>query len=115
MYALKNKVQLIGNVGAAPEVKSFEANKKVARLSLATNETYKNNKGEKIVETQWHNLVGWGRIADLIAQYVKKGTEIAIEGKLVNKSYTSKNGEKRYSTEIQINEILLLNDKSGKN
>ncbi|MFY7652069.1 MAG: single-stranded DNA-binding protein, partial [Chitinophagaceae bacterium] len=73
------------------------------------------NKGEKVVETQWHNLVGWGRIADLIAQYVKKGTEIAIEGKLVNKSYTSKNGEKRYSTEIQINEILLLNDKSGKN
>jgi single-strand DNA-binding protein len=108
MSTIKNSVRLIGNLGNDAEIKLFDSNKKLAKLSLATNETYKNEKGEKITETQWHNLVAWGKTADLIEKYTKKGSEIAIEGKLTNKSYTDKEGVKRYSTEILVNEVLLL-------
>ena len=87
MSTLKNKVQLIGNVGNDPEIKSFDGGKKLAKLSIATNESYKNDKGEKVEETQWHSLVAWGKTADIIEKYVVKGKEIAIEGKLTHKSY----------------------------
>jgi single-strand DNA-binding protein len=113
MYALKNKVQLIGNVGKAPEVKTMAAGKKMAKFSIATNESYKNAKGEKITDTQWHNVVAWGKVADLVEKYVQKGIEIAIEGKLLNKQYTDSDGNKRFSTEIQINELLLLHTKAS--
>ena len=108
MNALKNKVQLIGHVGNDPEVKTFGEGKKVANITLATNESYKNDKGEKVEETQWHRIVAWGKTADLIEKYVTKGKEIAIEGKLTHKSYDDKNGEKRYVTEVVANEILLI-------
>lgn len=114
MYALKNKVQLIGNVGNAPEVKTTEGNKKMARFSMATNETYRNSKGEKTEETIWHNVICWGKLADIAESYIKKGTEIAMEGKLINRSYTDKEGNKKYISEVQANEILLLGDKSKK-
>jgi single-strand DNA-binding protein len=112
MYALKNKVQLIGNLGNAPEIKSITGGKKMARFSMATNETYRNAKGEKITETQWHNIVAWGKVAELAEKYLSKGSEIAIEGKLVNRSYTDKDGSKKYITEVQLNELLMLGDKN---
>lgn len=108
MNALKNKVQLIGNTGNTPEVKTFEDGKKLAKFSIATNEVYWNNKGEKIKETQWHNIVAWGKQAELVEKYVTKGTELVLEGKLLNKSFTDKNGIKKYSTEIQVNDLMLV-------
>jgi len=108
MSTLRNKVQLIGNVGNDPEIKTFDGGKKLAKLSIATNESYKNDKGEKVEETQWHNLIAWGKTADTIEKYVVKGKEIAIEGKLTHKSYEDKNGEKRYVTEVVIDELLML-------
>ncbi len=108
MYALKNKVQLIGNLGNAPEIKTIESGKKMARFSMATNEVYKNTKGEKVTETQWHNLVAWGKVAEMVEKYLKKGTELAVEGKLINRNYVDKDGVKRYITEIQVNELLML-------
>ena len=112
MDALKNKVQLIGNLGNAPEIKSITGGKKMARFSMATNETYRNAKGEKVTETQWHNIVAWGKVAELAEKYLSKGSEIAIEGKLVNRSYTDKDGSKKYITEVQLNELLMLGDKN---
>jgi single-strand DNA-binding protein len=111
MNALKNKVQLIGNLGNAPEVKNTEKGKKLAKFSIATNETYYNVKGEKVTETQWHNLIAWGKVAELVEKYLTKGSEVAIEGKLMNNNYTDKDGNKRYSTEVQVNELLLLGGK----
>ena len=113
MYALKNKVQLIGNLGNAPEIKNLEGGKKFAKFSLATNENYRNQKGEKVEETQWNNLIAWGKVAELCEQYLSKGSEIAIEGKLTHRDYTDTNGVKRYITEIQVNELLLLDKKAG--
>ena len=111
MYALKNKVQLIGNLGSNPEIRTTEGGKKMARFSVATNETYRSAKGEKVTETQWHNLIAWGKVADIAEQYLFKGSEVAIEGKLINRNYTDKEGNKRYITEVQVNEVLMLGDK----
>lgn len=114
MYALKNKVQLIGNLGGNPEIKTLDGGKKLAKFSIATNETYRNAKGEKITETQWHNLVAWGKVAEIAEKFLTKGSEVAIEGKLMNRSYTDKDGNKKYVTEVQVNEVLLLGEKSSK-
>ncbi|MEO6949054.1 MAG: single-stranded DNA-binding protein [Ginsengibacter sp.] len=111
MNALKNKVQLIGNLGNAPEIKNTENGKKLAKFSIATNETYYNAKGEKVTETQWHNLIAWGKVAEIVEKYLIKGTEVAIEGKLMNNNYTDKDGNKRYNTEVQVHELLLLGGK----
>ncbi len=112
MYALKNKVQLIGNLGNAPEVKTLESGKKMAHFSVATSENYRNAKGEKVTETQWHNLVAWGKVAEIAEKYLAKGKEVAIEGKLISRSYNDKDGNKKYITEIQVNELLLLGVKT---
>ena len=108
MSTLRNKVQLIGNVGQEPTITNLENGKKVARISLATNENYKNSKGEKQTDTNWHTVVAWGKTADIIEKYVGKGKEVAIEGKLTSRSYEDKEGNKRYVTEVVANEILLL-------
>lgn len=113
MYALKNKVQLIGNLGNAPEVKTLESGKKMARFSLATHESYRNARGEKVTETQWHNLVAWGKLAEIAEKYLVKGKEIAVEGKLINRSYNDKEGNKKYITEVQVNELLMLGAKQA--
>ena len=112
MYALKNKVQLIGNVGNAVEIKNTESGKKLARFSIATNESYRNTKGEKVTETTWHNLVAWGKVAELAEKLLQKGTEVVIEGKLTNRSYTDKDGNKKQVCEILVNELLLLGSKA---
>ena len=108
MNALRNKVQLIGNVGNTPEILTFESGKKMAKFSIATNETYKNNKGEKVTDTQWHNVIAWGKTAELIEDYVPKGKEIGLEGRLTSRSYDDKDGVKKYVTEVICNEVLLL-------
>jgi len=108
MSTLKNKVQLIGNVGQEPTITNLDNGKKVARLSLATNENYKNAKGEKQTDTNWHTIIAWGKTADIIEKYVTIGKEIAIEGKLSTRAYDDKDGNKRYVTEVIVNEILLL-------
>jgi single-strand DNA-binding protein len=113
MYALKNKVQLIGNLGGNPEIRTTESGKKMARFSVATNETYRTAKGDRVTETQWHNLIAWGKVADIAEQYLAKGSEVAIEGKLINRNYTDKEGIKRYVTEVQVNEVLMLGDKKS--
>ncbi|PWT97140.1 MAG: single-stranded DNA-binding protein [Bacteroidetes bacterium] len=112
MNALRNKVLLIGNLGNLPEVKEMSTGKKMARLSLATNESYRNAKGEKVTETQWHNVIAWGKQAEIAEKYLIKGSEVAIEGKLVTRNYVDKSGVKKYITEIHMNELLLLGGKS---
>jgi len=111
MNALRNKVSLIGNLGNDPEITAFENGNKVARFNIATNESYKNKQGERIENTQWHTVVAWNSLAKIIEDYVKKGQEIALEGKLVQRSYESKSGEKRFVTEIEMKDILLLGKK----
>lgn len=112
MNSLRNSVRLIGNLGTNPEVKEFESGKKVARFTLATNETYKNQKGEKVTDTCWHNLVIWGKTAEIAEKYLEKGSEVAIEGKLTSRSYTNKDGEKKHITEIVVNDLLMLGKKN---
>lgn len=111
MNTLRNRVQLIGNLGTTPEVKNFEGGKKMVRLVIATNETFKNQKGEKVTETTWHNVTAWGSQAEFAAKYLEKGTEIAIEGKLKNNNYTDKDGVKRYVTDIVVNEFTMIGNK----
>ncbi|MFH4964715.1 single-stranded DNA-binding protein [Gaetbulibacter sp. M235] len=108
MNTLRNKVQLIGNLGNDPEIINLESGKTLAKFSIATNESYTNNKGEKVTDTQWHNVVAWGKTAQIIEKYVTKGKEVAIEGKLTNRSYETKEGEKRFITEIVCNELMML-------
>lgn len=108
MSTLKNKVQLIGNLGNDPEIVTLESGKKLAKFSMATNDTYRNNKGEKITETQWHNVIAWGKTADIIESYLTKGKEVAVEGKLNTRSYEDKQGVKRYITEIVCQELLMM-------
>lgn len=108
MNAMKNRVQLIGNVGNDPEIKTLENGKKLAHFTIATNDHYTNDKGEKVEQTEWHRLTAWGKTAEIIEKYVVKGKEVAIEGKLTHRSYDDKSGEKKYITEVVVNEILLL-------
>lgn len=106
MKSLRNSVQLIGRLGKDPELKSFNNSKK-ASFTIATTDSYKNQKGEKIEDTQWHNIVIWGKLAGVAEKYLKKGQEIAVEGKLVHRAYET-NGEKRYITEISVNDLVML-------
>lgn len=108
MKAIKNKVQLVGRLGADPEIKVYGDDKKLANIRLAVNDKYKNAKGESIEETQWFSLVAWSKLATYVEKYLLKGTEIAVEGRLVNKAFTDKAGTKRVSTEIVLSEILIL-------
>lgn len=111
MNNLRNKIQLIGNLGTDPEVKKFDSGKKKVNLSLATSDNYYNANGDKVDQTQWHNVIAWGKTADIAEKYLRKGSEIAIDGKIQYRSYEDKNGEKKYITEIVINEILMLGKK----
>jgi len=111
MNNLRNRVQLIGNLGTAPEIVEFKKDQKLVKLTLATNESYKNKKGEIIKETQWHNLVVFGPNAKIAEQYLEKGKEVCIEGKLQNRSYEDKEGNKRYVTEIIVQDFLMLGKK----
>ena len=111
MSTIRNKVQLIGNVGREPEIVNLESGKKLAKFSVATNENYKNGNGERVTDTQWHNIVAWGKTAELIEKYVNKGKEVGVEGKLTTRSWDDKDGTKHYITEVICNELLLLGQK----
>lgn len=112
MNNLRNRVQLIGHLGMNPEVKTLETGSKLAKFSIATNESYKNAQGEKVTETEWHNIIAWNKTAELVEQYLQKGREVALEGKLTTRSWTDEQGNKKYMTEVVCNEILLLGSRS---
>lgn len=111
MNSLKNSVRLMGFLGNDPEIKKYGDNKSLARVSIATNERYKNKDGEWVSDTQWHNLIMWGRQAVFAEKSLEKGTEVAIEGKLVNRAYVDKEGITRYYTEVVVNEVLIFTRK----
>lgn len=111
MKNLSNQVQLIGNLGKEPQIKEFESGKLMASFSIATTDYYTNQQGQRVNDTQWHQLVAWGKKAELIRDYVSKGNRIAVAGKLVHRSYTDKDSQVRYVTEIVVNELMLLTPK----
>ncbi len=108
MKNLRNTVQLIGNLGANPEVKNLDSGKTVANFSIATTDKYTNQNGEKIQDTTWHNCVAWGKTAEIAEKYLKKGDEVVLEGKLTNRSYEDKEGVKKYISEVLLNQIVLV-------
>jgi single-strand DNA-binding protein len=108
MTTIRNSVQLIGRLGKDPEIKTIGNDRKMARISLATSNNYYNAKGERVEETDWHNVVAFGKVVDTIEKYVRKGQEIAIEGKLTASNWEDKDGNKRYSVDIVLNELVLL-------
>lgn len=111
MNALKNKVQLIGRLGQEPEVITFSDGNKIAKFSLATDESYKDKNGNKVERTYWHNIVVKNGLVNVVENYVSKGQEIAVEGRLANRSWEDKEGQKKYITEIVCNELLMLGGK----
>jgi len=113
MNNIRNRVQLIGRLGGDPEVKAFESNKKMARMNLATNDVYQNAKGERVETTEWHNIVAWGKIADRAEEYLQKGMEVMVEGKLTHRQYTDKEGTKRYITEVEAYDLVLMGVKKA--
>jgi len=108
MTTLNNKVQLIGNLGKDPEIKEFDKGRKVAKFSLATTESYKNDSGERVTETSWHNIVAWNGLATIAEKYLNKGREVAVEGRITYRNYEDKDGQKKYFTEIILSQIHLL-------
>lgn len=109
MNTLKNTVRLIGRLGAQPELSTLESGKTVARISIATNENYKNKSGEWVENTQWHTIKAWGKVAESASKHLNKGEEIILEGRLQNSNYETKSGEKRFVTEIIAKDFLKLN------
>lgn len=108
MDNMKNRVQLIGVLGHDPEYKELESGRGMAKLSLVTSEMYKDDKGNKVKDTQWHHLVCWGKTAEIAIEYLKKGSEVAVEGRIKHRSYEDKEGQTRYFTEIVVTELMLL-------
>jgi len=109
MNALKNRVQLIGNLGDDPQTRNFDSGKTKGWFPMATNETYYDSNGDKQTNTQWHNIVAWGKTAEKVGQYLEKGSEVMLDGKLTSRSY-EKNGENRYVTEVVINEFMVTSN-----
>lgn len=114
MNALRNKVQLIGNLGMNPEVKKLDGGSSLAKFTMATHESYTNKKGDKVEDTQWHNIVAWGKTAELMGELLGKGKEVMVEGKLTNRSWDDKDGNKRYITEVVASDFLLMTRESKK-
>jgi single-strand DNA-binding protein len=111
MNTLRNKVSLIGRLGAQPEVTTFDTGRMLARFTMATNERFKDKEGNWQDNTQWHTINAWGKIAERVKKALNKGQEIILEGKLVHQTYETKTGEKRYGTVIEATEFLLLSQK----
>ncbi len=102
-----NKVILVGHVGKDPEVQYIKEDVPVAKFTLATSETYRDKNGQKVTNTEWHNIVAWRNTAKVVEQYIKKGSQLYIEGKITNRSY-DKDGVTKYITEIVANTIQML-------
>ncbi len=114
MSSLANRVTLIGNLGQDPETKNIEGGKKVTHFTLATNENFKNAEGQKVKETTWHNIVAWNGLADIAGKFLKKGNEVAVEGRIVYKTYEDKKGVTKYTTEIVLSDLELLRNGNPK-
>jgi single-strand DNA-binding protein len=108
MYDSTNKVQLVGNLGKDPDVRTTQTGRKWARFSMATKEVYQNAQGVTVTDIQWHSIVAWGRVAELAEKELNKGTGVSVEGKLINRNYVDKQGQKKYVTEVQANELVVL-------
>ena len=108
MNKIQNRVKLIGHLGADPEIRSLESGLKVANFRITTNSTYTNEKGELKEDTQWHPIVAWGKLAEICEEHLIKGKKVAVEGKLVHRTYETKDGDKRYVTEILCDELMML-------
>ncbi len=111
MNNLVNKVNLIGRLGQDPEVKQLEKGSKMARFSLATDDSYRDAQGNRVENTHWHTIVAWGPAAERVEKVLKKGRYVAIEGKLVSNTYTDKEGIKRYNTDVHVGDFLVLDPK----
>ncbi len=107
-----NKVILVGNLGKDPEIKHFESGKSKTTVSLATTETYKNKMGERVTNTEWHNVIFWSPLSDIVHQYLKKGSKLYVEGKITNRSYEDKEGNTRYITEVVGRDMVMLDSKN---
>jgi len=112
MNTLQNKVQLIGNLGKDPEIKNLTSGKIKASFSLATSDYYKNGEGEKVTDTQWHNVIAWGKLAEIAENYLQKGNKVAVEGKLIHRVYDDNDGQKKYITEVVANSLMMLDAKA---
>ena len=108
MNSLRNYVQLIGNLGKDVELVEFESGKKLAKVRMATNDFYKNGKGETEQRTEWHNLVGWGKTAEFMHKVLQKGNEVVVQGKLTHRSYEDKQGNTKYISEVLVNEFIKI-------
>jgi single-strand DNA-binding protein len=113
MKDLRNRVQLIGNLGMDPEVKKLENGRALTKFSLATSQNYQNAKGDKVQDTQWHNLIIWGKLGETAGKYLKKGSEIAAEGRIVYRTYETKEGQTKYITEIVVSDFLMMSKKQA--
>jgi single-strand DNA-binding protein len=114
MYnAIRNSVRLLGRLGQDPEVKQIGNGNKVAKCSIATSESYKSKDGEQVSETTWHQLVIWGKQAEIAERLMKKGVEVAIEGKIANRTYTDQEGVKRFVSEVIVQEFVVLTRKEA--
>ena len=108
MNNLRNRVQLIGNLGKDVEFKQLDNGNAITRVPIATKEVIKNQKGEKVVDVQWHYLVGWGKVAEIMQVLLKKGKEVAIQGKLTHRTYEDSEGTRRYLSEVVVSEFMLI-------
>jgi len=111
MSSVRNSVQLVGNLGKDVEIKEFDSGSVMVSFTLATNEYYKNSKGEKVQETQWHKVVAWGKLGELMHKYLAKGSEVLVKGRLVSRTYNDKEGNTRYVTEVIANDIIVFSRK----
>jgi single-strand DNA-binding protein len=107
MMTIKNHIQLIGRLGADPEVKILGNGSKVARFSIAINDSYTNKNGERVTDVQWHTIVAWGNLAAIAEKILHKGTQVTVDGKLHKRSYDAKDGSKRTTTEVVANELFV--------
>jgi len=107
-----NKVMLIGRLGKDPEMRYLDNNVALARFPIATSESYKGQSGERVEKTEWHNIVVWRKLAEIAGQYLKKGSQVYIEGKLRTRSWDDNNGDKRYATEVVADDFRMLDRKS---
>lgn len=114
MNTMKNRVTLIGNLGQDPEIRTIESGKKVAHFSLATEDGYKNTEGQKVKETTWHNIIAWNGLADIAGKYLKKGHQVAVEGRITYRTYEDKKGVSKNVTEIILDDLVLLRSAKGK-
>ncbi len=114
MTTLRNSVTLIGRLGNDPEMKNVGENRHMVRFSLATDDYYNDSEGKRVTDTQWHNIVAWGKTAELAGKLLSKGRETAIRGKLTNRSWEDKEGKKHYITEVIANEILVFGNSNQK-